>query len=76
MAEKQYTEVNSQLIQESSSMLIGEGNMLGETVNPNNIPGFKQTTNFRPNYASQQSNKKKTRTLIFEILRDDTLFLL
>ena len=59
MAEKQHTEVNSQLIQESSSMLIGEGNMLGETVNPNNIPGFKQTTNFRPNYASQQSNKKK-----------------
>lgn len=59
MAEKQHTEVNSQLIQESSSMFIGEGNMLGETVNPNNIPGFKQTTNFRPNYASQQSNKKK-----------------
>ena len=57
MAEN-YTEVKGQLIQESSSMFIGEGNMLTEQ-NINNIPGFKQTTNFRPNYAKTQDEKKK-----------------
>lgn len=57
MAEN-YTEVKGQLIQESSSMFIGEGNMLTEQ-NINNIPGFKQTTNFRPNYAKAQDEKKK-----------------
>ena len=57
MAEN-YTEINGQLTQESSSMFIGEGTMLNET-NINSIPGFKQTTNFRPNYAKVQDNKKK-----------------
>ena len=51
-----HTEVRGQEIQSSSDMLIGEGYDLN---NPNNIPGFKQTTNFRPNYASQQKEKKK-----------------
>ena len=57
MAEN-YTEVTGQLIQESSSMFIGEDNMLTEQ-NINNIPGFKQTTNFRPNYAKAKDEKKK-----------------
>lgn len=56
MAEN-YTEVTGQLIQESSSMFIGEG-MLTENT-PTNIPGFKQTTNFKPNYAKAQESKKK-----------------
>lgn len=56
MAEN-YTEVTGQLIQESSSMFIGEG-MLTENT-PTNIPGFKQTTNFKPNYAKAQEAKKK-----------------
>ena len=30
-------------------------------VNPNKIPGFKQTTNFKPKYASQQQEKKPKR---------------
>ena len=51
-----HTEVRGQERQSSSDMLIGEGYDLN---NPNNIPGFKQTTNFRPNYASQQKEKKK-----------------
>jgi hypothetical protein len=56
MAEN-YTEVTGQLIQESSSMFIGEG-MLTENT-PTNIPGFNQTTNFKPNYAKAQETKKK-----------------
>lgn len=55
MAENK-TEITGQLIQESSSMFIGEGNNLQD---PTNIPGFKQTTNFRPQYAAQQEDKKK-----------------
>jgi hypothetical protein len=53
-----HTEVSIQEKQGSSSMLIGEGYDLGD---PRNIPGFKQTTNFTPNYAMNagQKNKKK-----------------
>ena len=51
-----HTEVAGQEIQSSSDMLIGEGYDLN---NPSNIPGFKQTTNFKPNYASQKNDKKK-----------------
>ena len=51
-----HTEVAGQEIQSSSDMLIGEGYDLN---NPRNIPGFKQTTNFKPNYASQKKDKKK-----------------
>lgn len=53
---EQHTEVKGQEIQSSSDMLIGEGYNLAD---PKNIPGFKQTTNFKPNYASQQKEKKK-----------------
>lgn len=51
-----YTEVLSKDLQDSSDILIGEGYDLGS---PQNIPGFKQTTNFKPNYASTKSEKKK-----------------
>ena len=51
-----HTEVKSQEIQNSSDMLIGEGYNLN---NPGNIPGFKQTTNFKPHYAQSKSEKKK-----------------
>ena len=51
---------------EGSDMLIGDGR-LGETIyedqNTKNIPGFKQTTNFRPRYAHQEHNKKKKGTI-------------
>ena len=52
----EHTEVSIKEIQESSDMMIGEGY---ELKNPNNIPGFKQTTNFRPKYASETKEKKK-----------------
>lgn len=52
-----HTEVTSREITNSSSMFIGEGYDLG---NPNNIPGFKQTTNFHPKYATTQEKKKGT----------------
>lgn len=42
--------------QESSDMLIGEGYSLNS---PYNIPGFKQTTNFKPRYATDNKEKKK-----------------
>ena len=47
--------------QESSSMLIGEGYDLyeGALQDYNKIPGFKQTTNFKPKYAAEQQPKKK-----------------
>lgn len=51
--------------QESSSMLIGEGYDLyeGALNDYGNIPGFKQTTNFKPKYAHDQETKKKKRTI-------------
>lgn len=57
---EQHTEINSKEIQASSDMFIGENYNLS---NPNNIPGFKQTTNFKPNYASSQQAKKKKNTI-------------
>lgn len=51
-----HTEVTSKEVQSSSSMFIGEGHDLSD---PRNIPGFKQTTNFRPQYAAVQQEKKK-----------------
>ena len=52
----EHTDVTINEKQASSDMFIGEGYDLGD---PRNIPGFKQTTNFRPNYASHQEKKKK-----------------
>ena len=51
--------------QESSSMLIGEGYDLQEGAlnDYSNIPGFKQTTNFKPKYATSEEPKKKKRTI-------------
>lgn len=55
MAEE-YTGVSMNEIQDSSDMFIGEGYDLKS---PQNIPGFKQTTNFRPRYASEMDGGKK-----------------
>ena len=44
----EHTEINGREIQESSDMMIGEGYNLQS---PSNIPGFKETTNFRPKYS-------------------------
>ena len=41
-------------------MYIGEGYDLGD---PMNIPGFKETTNFRPHYASGAQEKKRKRLI-------------
>lgn len=49
------TSIESRIIQEGSSMMVGEGYQLG---NPNNIPGFKETTNFKPKYATPKEKKK------------------
>lgn len=53
---QEHTEVTSKEIQQGSSMFIGEGYNLN---NPNNIPGFKQTTNFKPKYSAVTDEKKK-----------------
>ena len=57
----QYTEVSINEIQQSSDMMIGEGYNLGSNAvsSYGSIPGFKQTTNFRPKYANQKHEKKK-----------------
>ena len=52
----EHTEVSINEIQESSDMMIGEGYNLGDN---RSIPGFKETTNFRPRYASEQNKPKK-----------------
>lgn len=49
--------ISSQTIQESSDMLIGEGYDLGNPMK--SIPGFKETTNFKPNYAKEEKKKGK-----------------
>lgn len=53
--ENNHTQVSSKEIQESSDMFIGEGYSLTQQ----NIPGFKETTNFRPRYAVNVEKKKK-----------------
>lgn len=50
--------ISGQIIQESSDMLIGEGYDLGNPIK--SIPGFKETTNFKPNYAKEEKKKKRT----------------
>lgn len=57
-----HTEVKGQEIQSSSDMFIGEGHSLND---PRNIPGFKQTTNFQPRYASAQPKKEKNKIAKF-----------
>ena len=54
------TSIASRMIDDSSSMLIGEGYQLQS---PNNIPGFRETTNFRPRYASGQQKQKEKGTI-------------
>lgn len=48
--------ISSRILQDSSSMMIGEGYNLPPT---SNIPGFKETTNFKPKYAAAPNEKKK-----------------
>lgn len=52
--------ISSQTIQESSDMLIGEGYNLQQNTSPKTtIPGFKETTNFKPRYAKEEKKKGK-----------------
>lgn len=60
MKNNKHTEVSGTEIQESSSMFIGEGFNLE---NPRNIPGFKETTNFKPSYAINSKQEKKKGTI-------------
>lgn len=60
MENNKHTEVSGTEIQESSSMFIGEGFNLE---NPRNIPGFKETTNFKPSYAMNSKQEKKKGTI-------------
>ena len=55
--------------QESSSMLIGEGYDLNEGAlqDYSQIPGFKQTTNFKPKYSAEEIQQKKKKGLIAKI---------
>lgn len=56
----EHTQIEGKNISEGSSVLINEGPLN----DPTNIPGFKQTTNFRPNYASEKIDKKKKKSLV------------
>lgn len=53
----EHTEVSSRQVMESSDRIIDEGYVV---TNPaSSIPGFKQTTNFKPKYTQQKQEKKK-----------------
>lgn len=52
----EHTEISSRIIKESEDRIIDEGY---EVSNPTNIPGFKQTTNFKSRYAKAPTEKKK-----------------
>lgn len=49
--------ISTQTVFEGNSYMIGEG--FEQIENPMSIPGFRKTTNFRPDYASQENAKKK-----------------
>jgi hypothetical protein len=62
--------VTTNTIQESSSMLIGSGYDLyeGALQDYGKIPGFKQTTNFKPKYSAEEiEGKKKKKKLIAKV---------
>lgn len=54
-------EIIGTTIQDSSSMFIGEGYELGNPLQ--SVPGFKETTNFRPRYAKDSTKTKPKRTI-------------
>lgn len=56
----EHTQVEGREINEGGSMMINEGPIS----DPTNIPGFKQTTNFRPQYAAEEPAAKKKKSLI------------
>lgn len=47
--------IESRIIQEGSDMMVGEGYQISPS---RNIPGFKETTNFKPKYATPKEKKK------------------
>ena len=60
MAEQQaQASISSRIIDEAGSVLVGEGQLGTNLPSPNNIPGFRETTNFRPRYAAEQKKKGK-----------------
>ena len=63
--------ITSKTVQDSYSMYIGEDYNLNEA---QNIPGFKETTNFRPRYASEEMNKKKKKNTIAKFFSDLSRF--
>lgn len=58
-----YTEVTGRYVQDSREMMMDTDIKEGAVDNPNNIPGFKQTTNFKPQYASAVQQKKEKRLI-------------
>lgn len=60
------------VVMESSDRIIGEGNALNEAqLKPNQIPGFQETTNWKPHFAAeQQMQQKKKKKLISKVLSE------
>lgn len=58
-----YTEVTGRYTQDSREIMMDTDINEGAVDNPNNIPGFKQTTNFKPQYASAAQPKKEKRLI-------------
>ena len=52
--------ISSRILTESSDIMIGEDQKLSPM---RNIPGFRETTNFRPKYAADAQQKKKKKLI-------------
>ncbi len=58
----EHTEISSRQIMDSSDRLIDEGYVVDTPLS--SVPGFKQTTNFKPKYSSKTTTPEKKKNLI------------
>ena len=64
-------EVISQRMPQSNNDILLQGlNEDAGTADPNKIPGFRQTTNFKPKYAATEINKPKKKRLINKVFSE------
>lgn len=60
MDKENNSSISSRILTESSDIMIGEDQKLSPI---RNIPGFRETTNFRPKYAADTQQKKKKKLI-------------
>ena len=71
--DEQYTileELSKKMPRSSTDLLLQGLNESAVPVDPRKIPGFKQTTNFKPKYAAEEMNKPKKKRLINRVFSE------